>query len=46
MKLNNVEANFYANKKFIKALTSGAHDCTQFDIKGKYLLSRASKLED
>lgn len=40
MKLNNVEANFYSNKqKFIKALTSGAHDSTQFDIKGKYLPS-------
>lgn len=47
MKLNNEKANFYANKQmFIKALASGTHDCTQFDIKGKYLPSQASKFED
>lgn len=47
MKLNNEEANFYANKQmFIKALASGTHDCTQFDIKGECLPSQASKFED
>lgn len=47
MKLNNVKDNFYDNKqKFIKALNSGTCDCTEFDIKGNYLPSQASKFED